>query len=124
MSVARLSMLAALSLALGLAGCISSRSGVARAPVPFAAGATTRRDVVAAWGNPDVVLGDTWVWRNHQTIGGKLRASFMMVGATVKNLSRSAYEYRLRFGADGRLLSAEAVEYYPAGDEWSINPWK
>ncbi len=109
---------------LGLSGCIYGRSGVERVEPPFQTGVTTRRDVVAEWGNPDAVFGETWVWRNREVIGGKLRASFMMIGATVSNLSRSVFEYRLAFGPDGRLKSLQAVEHFPGGDSWSINPWK
>lgn len=113
--------LAALAL---LVGCISEQNGSEQGEYVPQVGVSTRRDVVAEWGNPDAVFGDTWIWRSRRVIGGKLKASFMMIGATVKNISDSALERKLRFGADGRLLSDETVEHFPGGDGWSINPWK
>ena len=106
-------------------GCISDRGGNDRedAFVPTV-GKSSRREVVRQWGNPDAIFGDVWVWRNRRTAGGKLRASFMMIGATVKNLSKFTLEHRLVFGPDGRLASIETVDYTPDRDGWSINPWK
>ena len=113
-------MLLAFSLVLG---CISSRGGIERPQTLWTIGHTTRKDVVAAWGGPDAVFGDVWVWRNRTTAGGQLKASFMMIGATVRNLVFSAYEHRLTFGPDGRLVDEQVVDFTPGQDEWSINPW-
>ena len=104
-------------------GCISSRGGVERTTTLWTVGKTTRRDVVKAWGTPDVVADDVWVWRNRTTAGGQLKASFMMIGATVRNLAYSTYEHRLTFRPDGTLADEEVVNYAPGHDEWSINPW-
>ena len=105
------------------AGCISSRGGLERQTRLWTVGKTTRRDVVQAWGGPDAVLGDVWIWRSRTSAGGQLKASFMMIGATVRNLAYSTYEHRLRFGPDGWLAAMEIVDYTPGRDEWSINPW-
>ena len=112
----------ALALSLSL-GCISSQGGIERTQTLWTIGQTTRRDVVASWGGPDAVFGDVWVWRNRTTAGGQLKASFMMIGATVRNLVFSAYEHRLTFGPDGRLVDEQVVDFTPGQDEWSINPW-
>lgn len=106
-----------------LAGCISSRSGTEREDRLWTLHSTTRRDVVSVWGMPDAVLGDVWVWRSRKTAGGQVKASFMMLGLTIRNLAVSTYEHRLRFDADGRLADEEVVDYSPGQDEWSINPW-
>ena len=114
------------ALAIGLClscGCISSRGGTERPKTLWTVGRTTRRDVVASWGGPDAVFGDVWVWRSRKTAGGQVKASFMMVGATVRNLAFSTCECRLKFGPDGRLADEEIVDYTPGQDEWSINPW-
>lgn len=107
----------------GLAGCISSRSGVERQNDLWTIGKTTRRDVVKAWGCPDAVLDDVWVWRSRKVAGGQVKASVMFVGATVRNLAFSTREYRITFGPDGRLVDEKIVDYTPGQDEWSINPW-
>ena len=105
------------------AGCISSRGGVERKSELWTIGKTTRQDVVKSWGGPDAVFGDTWVWRSRRAEGGQLKASFMMIGATVRNMAYSTCEHRLRFGSDGTLADEEVVDYTPGRDEWSINPW-
>ena len=105
------------------AGCISSRGGVERQSELWTIGKTTRQDVVKRWGSPDAVLGDTWVWRSRRAEGGQLKASFMMIGATVRNMTYSTCEHRLTFRPDGTLLDEEVVNYTPGHDEWSINPW-
>ena len=112
-----------LILALLCGGCISSRGGVERATTLWTVGKTTRQDVVKAWGTPDAISDDVWVWRNRTTAGGQLKASFMMIGATVRNLAYSTYEHRLTFKTDGTLANEEVVNYAPGRDEWSINPW-
>ena len=109
---------------LALAGCISDKGGVVESAAPWTVGVTRPRDVVARWGNPDAVFGDLWVWRRRRVSGGKLKASFMMVGATVRNISKSVVEQRLTFGPDGRLAGMREVDYTPGRDDWSINPWK
>lgn len=109
---------------LGLcSGCISSRGGLERQTQLWTVGRTARREVVQAWGNPDAVLGDVWIWRSRTSAGGQVKASFMMIGATIRNQAYSTYEHRLRFGPDGRLADMEIVDYTPGRDEWSINPW-
>lgn len=108
--------------ALILGGCISERRGsVAEEPV-WRIGRTTAREVVAEWGNPDFVFGDTWVWWNSEAIGGKLRAAYMQVGVTVANSRRGIREYRLTFGPDGKLRSVDTSESMPGGPQWSLLP--
>ena len=41
-------------------GCIYSHSGVGSGTRVWKPGVTTRRDVVAAWGNPDFIRGGEW----------------------------------------------------------------
>lgn len=109
--------------ALMCSGCISSRGGVERETKLWTIGKTTRQDVVRAWGTPDVVDGDVWTWRNRTSAGGQVKASFMMIGATVRNMAYSTYEHRLTFRPDGTLADEEVIDYTPGHDEWSINPW-
>jgi len=108
------------------AGCISERRGSvqddAGQSVPWQVGQTTPRDVVALWGNPDFVIGETWVWWNIDALGGKFRAAYMGVGVTVSNLRQGMSEYRLTFGADGKLKSLSAQQTLPGGPSWSVNP--
>ena len=107
-----------------LAGCISNRGGSERNEgIAWTVGSTTRREVVERWGAPDAVLGDVWIWRTHRTGGGKLKASFMMIGVTVKNLSSSVVECRLKFAENGRLSALDFVDYTPHASDWSLNPW-
>ena len=110
-------------IALALAGCISSRGGVERTTTLWTVGKTTRQDVVKAWGTPDVVADDIWVWRNRTAAGGQLKASFLMIGATVRNMAYSTCEHRLTFRPDGTLADEEVVYYAPGHEAWSINPW-
>ena len=113
-----------LLLAAAFAGCISNRGGVKKEEgVPWKIGEMSRRDVVARWGAPDAVLDDVWIWRTRQTGGGKLKASFMMIGATVKNLGTSILEYRMKFDENSRLSSFTTVDYAPGVSDWSLNPW-
>lgn len=109
------------------AGCITERQGGAKAQAEEAAfalqvGRTTARDVVSRWGNPDFVMGETWVWWNIRSVGGKLRAAYMGLGATTSNLRRGMVEYRLTFGPDGRLAKVESTETLPGGPKWSLIP--
>ena len=105
-------------------GCVSERRGGVKDDVaPWRIGVTRMRDVVAAWGNPDFVQGDLWVWWNSDSLGGKFRAAYMQIGVTVSNAQRSMREYRLRFGPDGTLASIDAVESIPGGARWSLNPF-
>jgi len=107
-------------------GCISERHGGARAqerrPVSWQVGRTTARDVVARWGNPDFVAGETWVWWNVDALGGKFRAAYMGLGVTVSNLRQGMSEFRLTFGPDGLLKSVDTTQTLPGGPNWSVNP--
>lgn len=105
------------------AGCVSERHGVPQESDAWRIGVTTRRDVVAQWGNPDFVKGDSWVWWTADAIGGKLRMSYMMLGVTVSNSQRSFRGYRLTFSKDGTLSSIEGYETLPGGGKWSLWPW-
>lgn len=104
-------------------GCISERRGTPKEAPVWRVGVTTRRDVVARWGNPDFVKGDSWVWWDVDAIGGKVRASYMMMGVTISNLQRSFSGYRLTFSSDGTLASMEGYETLPGGGKWSLMPW-
>jgi len=117
----RMSVLGAFA-ALLLCGCISSRQGVVREVPSWKVGETTLREVVEAWGNPDFVTDEEWVWWNVESIGGKLRIAYMGVGATASNSRRDMRECRLRFGRDGKLASMELTETLPGGAKWAILP--
>ena len=105
------------------AGCISERRGMPKEAPAWRIGVTTPRDVVAEWGNPDFVKGNAWVWWDVDAIGGKFRASYMMLGVTVSNLRRSFSGYRLTFSQNGTLSSIEGYETLPGGGKWSLWPW-
>ena len=104
-------------------GCVSERRGTPKEAPVWRVGVTTRRDVVAQWGNPDFVKGDSWVWWDVDAIGGKFRASYMMLGVTISNVRRSFSGYRLTFSPDGTLSSIEGYETMPGGGQWSVIPW-
>lgn len=105
-------------------GCISKRTGgSAFNEREWTQGVTMKRDVVSAWGNPDSIDGDVWIWRETRHIGGKIKASFYGIGATVSRTNTATYEHRLRFDKDGRLVSRESTPSIPDGEKWSINPW-
>ena len=114
------------ALALLFAGCISERRGGVAAPEEavflWRVGRTTAREVVSHWGNPDFVMGDTWVWWNVDSLGGKLKVSWWQMGVTVANSRKSIREYHLTFGPDGRLAAIESVESLPGGPQWSLDP--
>jgi hypothetical protein len=46
-------------------------------------GVTTRRDVVAAWGNPQKTSGDVWICHERTPKGGKVKASYVDVRAGI-----------------------------------------
>ena len=104
-------------------GCISEQQGSEKEALPWRVGVTKPRDVVAVWGNPDFVQGDSWVWWDVTAIGGKVRASYMMLGFTFSNSQRSFSGYRLTFSPDGTLSSMEGYETIPGGGKWSVIPW-
>lgn len=117
------SLLLAACLVLCGAGCVSERRGTQKEALVWRIGVTTPRDVVAQWGNPDFVKGDSWVWWDVDAIGGKFRASYLMMGVTISNLQRSFSGYRLTFSSDGTLASMEGYETLPGGGKWSLLPW-
>lgn len=123
MSVAR--AMATALLAAAAFGCVTKHAGVrtAEQEPEWQVGLTTRRDVVAKWGNPDQMKGDTWTWKDWNLIGGKFRLGYMGVGFTVSNARVSTRQYRLTFDRQGKLVSQVTVDSVPGGAEWSMNPW-
>lgn len=123
----KLSSTAILITALTLCGCIHHRTGLPASAtnknVGWTQGVTTRRDVVATWGNPHGTSGDTWIWRETISNGGKVKASYYMIGITVANTTVSTREHRLTFGADGRLSSWKITDSVSGGANWSLWPW-
>ena len=113
--------------ALAVSGCIHHRTGMiestASRNMEWRTGVTTRRDVVAAWGNPHKIAGDVWIWQEWISKGGKVKASYYSVGVTISNAAVSVREHRLTFGVDGRLRKREISESVPGGAAWSIWPW-
>ena len=104
-------------------GCITERQGTEKETPPWRVGVTKPRDVVAVWGNPDFVQGDSWVWWDVNAIGGKFRASYMMLGVTFSNSQRSFRGYRLTFSPNGTLSAIEGYETLPGGGKWAVIPW-
>ena len=113
--------------ALAVSGCIHHRTGMiestASRNMEWRTGVTTRRDVVAAWGNPHKMAGDVWIWQEWISKGGKVKASYYSVGVTISNAAVSVREHRLTFGVDGRLRKREISESVPGGAAWSLWPW-
>ena len=113
--------------ALAVSGCIHHRTGMiestASQNMEWRTGVTTRRDVVAAWGNTHKIAGDVWIWQEWISKGGKVKASYYSVGVTISNAAVSVREHRLTFGADGRLRKREISESVPGGAAWSLWPW-
>ena len=113
--------------ALAVSGCIHHRTGMiestASQNMEWRTGVTTRRDVVAAWGNPHKMAGDVWIWQEWISKGGKVKASYYSVGVTISNAAVSVREHRLTVGADGRLRKREISESVPGGAAWSLWPW-
>lgn len=110
-------------LALMLAGCITKHVGVKSETAVWQPGVTTRLDVVRQWGNPDKMKGDTWVWRDWNLLGSKVKAAYMMIGITVANSRASTREYHLTFDQAGLLCRQEVVDSVPEGVTWSPWPW-
>lgn len=115
--------LAGLMLATMLVGCVSKEAAVVAPRKDWQIGVTTRRDVVAEWGNPDKVEGRTWVWKDWRLNGGKVKASYMLVGITISSSNVATREQRLTFDENGVLVSNESVDSVPGGAQWTLNPW-
>ena len=111
-------------LAFLFSGCIYSHSGIdTERKNTWQVGVTTRRDVVAAWGNPDSIQGDEWIWKETKLLGGKVKGGYMGISATFGNTSSVVHEHRLIFDGGGRLLRQEFVESVPGGVHWSLIPF-
>lgn len=115
-------------LLLATSGCIHHRSGIpgsvttSRKP-NWKCGVTTRQEVVMKWGNPHKISGSDWIWRETFTNGGKMRASYYMIGFTVSNTAMYTREHHLTFGPDGKLITWETLDSVTDGRPWSIWPW-
>ena len=109
--------------ALLFGGCIYSHSGVNARKSSWQVGVTTCRDVVAAWGNPDSIQGEEWIWKETKLLGGKVKGGYMGICLTFGNTASVTYEHRLVFDASGRLLKQEAAESVPGGVHWNLNPF-
>lgn len=119
----RFAFLTFLAMATVTAGCVAKRSGgSAFRNRDWVEGVTHKREVVAAWGNPDVMDGNVWTWRETRTLGGKIKASFRLVGVTVQNMNVVTVEHRLEFDRSGRLLAARSEPSLVEGEKWSLNP--
>ena len=110
-----------------VSGCIHHRTGMPESETSqnrnWQTGVMTRRDVVAVWGNPHKISGDVWIWQEWISNGGKVKASYYMIGMTISNAAVSVREHRLTFGEDGRLKGWEISESIPGGSKWSLWPW-
>ena len=112
-------------LAAGLAGgCVSRQFGASgRTSWEPQPGVTMTRDVVGVWGNPDSIDGNVWTWKNSWTLGGKVRASYNVLGVTIYNLERATRRVRLEFDQEGRLVSVQKSNTIPEGVKWHLSPW-
>lgn len=120
----RVKVFAVVLLAAVAAGCVSRRSGgTVGNTAQWIEGFTQRREVVAAWGNPDRVDGNVWVWRERFYIGGKVKASSFGVGLTVSRLNGAVREHKLTFDECGRLRAIETYLSVVNSPSWSIIPW-
>lgn len=114
-----LTLLVALS-----AGCIGKRSGgTAFSDREWERGVTAKRDVVEAWGNPDSIEDDTWIWRETRHLGGKIKASYYGIGIAVSRMNVATLEHHLEFDSSGKLVKHETHSSVPSGARWSINPF-
>lgn len=117
-------VLAPLVMGVLVGGCISKRSGIViEDGANWTIGETTAKEVVAEWGNPRTIRGDVWIWRMSTSLGGKVRASYMSLGATVSSQKSSIGEYRLTFDENNVLREVETLESIPGGPSWTILPW-
>ena len=107
---------------LALSGCIHHRSGIAGKKPEWTVGNTTRREVVAKWGNPDHIRKSEWVWKDSSLIGGKFKAGYMGIGFTVGNTISGKREWRLDFDERGILRRQTLVNPLPETTMWSVNP--
>lgn len=106
------------------AGCITKRSGgTAFRERRWTEGVTTRQDVVGAWGNPDAMDGNVWIWREKRHLGGKLKASYYGIGLSVSEMNVVTYEHRLAFDGSGLLRGNETHRSVSGGERWSLFPW-
>lgn len=110
--------------ALAFTGCITKRSGNVEADdVSWQKGVTTPRDVTGAWGNPDAVHGNIWIWRETQHLGGKVKAAYYGIGVILSNMNTAHCEHRLHFDGKNRLARHEIVPSIPRSAEWGLLPW-
>lgn len=114
---------AGLVLCLLVAGCVVKDAGISGQEREWFVGRTTRREVVAAWGNPDRIDGNVWKWKAWRSTGGKFKLGYMGVGMTLSNSRAATREYQLEFGEDGRLRSCQKVDSVPEGAAWSVWPF-
>lgn len=103
-------------------GCIAKNAAVDLAQIELVEGKTTRRDMVAAWGNPDATSGNVWSWKDWRVLGGKVKLGYMGVGFTVSNTEMAHCEYQLTFDESGVLRSWELLAALPNGPQWNILP--
>lgn len=105
-------------------GCISGRSGGASfRDRDWKTGISTRHDVVNAWGNPDIIRDNVWIWCEKRHSGGKVKASYYGIGFTVSRINVATHEHHLEFNDSGRLVRRETHRSIPEGARWSLNPW-
>lgn len=105
-------------------GCVSRQYGASGLqPCQLRQGVTTPRDVVGAWGNPASIDDDVWTWNNSWELGGKLEASWNILGVTIFNYERATRQIRLEFDANGKLASVQRTNTIPGGVKWHLSPW-
>ena len=104
-------------------GCISRRSAGTEDGSPFVCGRSTRAEVLAQWGNPDDIRGDTWVWKGWRSLGGKFKVGYWGVNFTLANSRKVTVEHRLTFDRAGVLASREDVRSLTDPLRWWPFPW-
>lgn len=117
-----LAMLFAFAAAM-LAGCVTKHTGPQARDVEWKVGVTTRRAVVERWGNPDRLRGNEWTWKNLDSLGGKFKLAYMMIGFTASNSGVATRETRMTFDDHGVLQSVVTETSVPDGVKWSPFPW-
>lgn len=108
-------------------GCVYHRNGMPLSALTesadWTAGVTTRRDIVEKWGNPHKTSDDTWIWKESISNGGKVKASYYLMGITISSTTVSSREHRISFDSDGKMTEWKTSDSIPGGAGWSIWPW-
>ncbi len=104
-----------------LTGCIATREHPVFEEPPFTVGQTTYREVVAAWGNPTRLSGETRDWTIRETLGGQVKVSYYFIGFTVLNESAATRTHHLSFDDSNTLTNLTTT--ISGKPNYSLYPW-